>query len=550
MIKTYLRNGEDLCNYIKNVVDFPKNIIDNGYLSKYLKCPYIYFVKAYYNYSTTLEDDSEILLPSMLYLRLYNKDYFDNIVGINFETMNKFVYSNDLEKSKEIYEKFKETFLNENPKLKERAEILYDDFMSNLSSDRKDMVENLAKESKALATKEDFLLEIAVSLYFKDLDKAEYYNMQKEHSQLYAFINFDFDSTRFLPTTFEGIGNKLEFNDETISNIAALDTASIEACRQFFQVNKEHILNVPENLKDEFFNILQEDQKDNNNLLSTSGKISEELSNIPKEKLLYNNFDKFNIASSEIEDVNSVNRSSQISNWEKWFSFIAKRIDFEDENVFNGVNQLREKEVNFYDRKINLYPTIAFTVDGIFETDELYRHFFTDELERMIDLERNNNLGYDEIFNYPITVALDENRFSDFPPAKIQETWCMCDVSEDVDGNARYIATFVWMYDNQDVSFDKKVYSISRFFAFNKDDLYEKYKDDLDVLARVFNKRYAWQTFAMFEYPGELEARLEMSDDPDYIREQLGIRYQNKKGGTEIRKPQDLIEYDINKTEF
>lgn len=550
MIKTYLRNGEDLCNYIKNVVDFPKNIIDNGYLSKYLKCPYIYFVKAYYNYSTTLEDDSEILLPSMLYLRLYNKDYFDNIVGINFETMNKFVYSNDLEKSKEIYEKFKETFLNENPKLKERAEILYDDFMSNLSSDRKDMVENLAKESKALATKEDFLLEIAVSLYFKDLDKAEYYNMQKEHSQLYAFINFDFDSTRFLPTTFEGIGNKLEFNDETISNIAALDTASIEACRQFFQVNKEHILNVPENLKDEFFNILQEDQKDNNNLLSTSGKISEELSNIPKEKLLYNNFDKFNIASSEIEDVNSVNRSSQISNWEKWFSFIAKRIDFEDENVFNGVNQLREKEVNFYDRKINLYPTIAFTVDGIFETDELYRHFFTDELERMIDLERNNNLGYDEIFNYPITVALDENRFSDFPPAKIQETWCMCDVSEDVDGNARYIATFVWMYDNQDVSFDKKVYSISRFFAFNKDDLYEKYKDDLDVLARVFNKRYAWQTFAMFEYPGELEARLEMSDDPDYIREQLGIRYQNKKGGTEIRKPQDLIEYDINNTEF
>lgn len=550
MIKTYLRNGEDLCNYIKNVVDFPKNIIDNGYLSKYLKCPYIYFVKAYYNYSTTLEDDSEILLPSMLYLRLYNKDYFDNIVGINFETMNKFVYSNDLEKSKEIYEKFKETFLNENPKLKERAEILYDDFMSNLSSDRKDMVENLAKESKALATKEDFLLEIAVSLYFKDLDKAEYYNMQKEHSQLYAFINFDFDSTRFLPTIFEGIGNKLEFNDETISNIAALDTASIEACRQFFQVNKEHILNVPENLKDEFFNILQEDQKDNNNLLSTSGKISEELSNIPKEKLLYNNFDKFNIASSEIEDVNSVNRSSQISNWEKWFSFIAKRIDFEDENVFNGVNQLREKEVNFYDRKINLYPTIAFTVDGIFETDELYRHFFTDELERMIDLERNNNLGYDEIFNYPITVALDENRFSDFPPAKIQETWCMCDVSEDVDGNARYIATFVWMYDNQDVSFDKKVYSISRFFAFNKDDLYEKYKDDLDVLARVFNKRYAWQTFAMFEYPGELEARLEMSDDPDYIREQLGIRYQNKKGGTEIRKPQDLIEYDINNTEF
>lgn len=550
MIKTYLRNGEDLCNYIKNVVDFPKNIIDNGYLSKYLKCPYIYFVKAYYNYSTTLEDDSEILLPSMLYLRLYNKDYFDNIVGINFETMNKFVYSNDLEKSKEIYEKFKETFLNENPKLKERAEILYDDFMSNLSSDRKDMVENLAKESKALATKEDFLLEIAVSLYFKDLDKAEYYNMQKEHSQLYAFINFDFDSTRFLPTTFEGIGNKLEFNVETISNIAALDTASIEACRQFFQVNKEHILNVPENLKDEFFNILQEDQKDNNNLLSTSGKISEELSNIPKEKLLYNNFDKFNIASSEIEDVNSVNRSSQISNWEKWFSFIAKRIDFEDENVFNGVNQLREKEVNFYDRKINLYPTIAFTVDGIFETDELYRHFFTDELERMIDLERNNNLGYDEIFNYPITVALDENRFSDFPPAKIQETWCMCDVSEDVDGNARYIATFVWMYDNQDVSFDKKVYSISRFFAFNKDDLYEKYKDDLDVLARVFNKRYAWQTFAMFEYPGELEARLEMSDDPDYIREQLGIRYQNKKGGTEIRKPQDLIEYDINNTEF
>lgn len=550
MIKTYLRNGEDLCNYIKNVVDFPKNIIDNGYLSKYLKCPYIYFVKAYYNYSTTLEDDSEILLPSMLYLRLYNKDYFDNIVGINFETMNKFVYSNDLEKSKEIYEKFKETFLNENPKLKERAEILYDDFMSNLSSDRKDMVENLAKESKALATKEDFLLEIAVSLYFKDLDKAEYYNMQKEHSQLYAFINFDFDSTRFLPTTFEGIGNKLEFNDETISNIAALDTASIEACRQFFQVNKEHILNVPENLKDEFFNILQEDQKDNNNLLSPSGKISEELSNIPKEKLLYNNFDKFNIASSEIEDVNSVNRSSQISNWEKWFSFIAKRIDFEDENVFNGVNQLREKEVNFYDRKINLYPTIAFTVDGIFETDELYRHFFTDELERMIDLERNNNLGYDEIFNYPITVALDENRFSDFPPAKIQETWCMCDVSEDVDGNARYIATFVWMYDNQDVSFDKKVYSISRFFAFNKDDLYEKYKDDLDVLARVFNKRYAWQTFAMFEYPGELEARLEMSDDPDYIREQLGIRYQNKKGGTEIRKPQDLIEDDINNTEF
>ncbi|MFR6142846.1 MAG: hypothetical protein ACLUJM_08880 [Finegoldia sp.] len=550
MIKTYLRNGEDLCNYIKNVVDFPKNIIDNGYLSMYLKCPYIYFVKAYYNYSTTLEDDSEILLPSMLYLRLYNKDYFDNIVGINFETMNKFVYSNDLEKSKEIYEKFKETFLNENPKLKERAEILYDDFMSNLSNDRKDMVENLAKESKALATKEDFLLEIAVSLYFKDLEKSEYYDMQKEHSQLYAFIIFDFDSTRFLPTTFEGIGNKLEFNDETVSNIAALDTASIEACRQFFQVNKEHILNVPENLKDEFFNILQEDQKDNNNLLSPSGKISEELSNIPKEKLVYNNFDKFNIASSEIEDVNSVNRSSQISNWEKWFSFIAKRIDFEDENVFNGVHQLREKEVNFYDRKINLYPTIAFTVDGIFETDELYRYFFTDELERMIDLEKNNNLGYDEIFSYPITVALDENRFSDFPPAKIQETWCMCDVSEDVDGNARYIATFVWMYDNQDVSFDKKVYSISRFFAFNKDDLYEKYKDDLDVLARVFNKRYAWQTFAMFEYPGELEARLEMADDPDYIREQLGIIYQNKKGGTEIRKPQDLVDDDINNTEF
>lgn len=550
MIKTYLRNGEDLCNYIKNVVDFPKNIIDNGYLSTYLKCPYIYFVKAYYNYSTTLEDDSEILLPSMLYLRLYNKDYFDNIVGINFETMNKFVYSDDLEKSKKIYRKFKETFLNKNPKLKERAEILYDDFMSNLSSDRKDMVENLAKESKALATKDDFLLEIAVSLYFKDLDKAEYYDIQKEHSQLYAFINFDFDSTRFLPTTFEGIGNKLEFSDETVSNIAALDTASIESCRQFFQVNKESISNVPKNFKDEFFNILQDDQKDNNNLLSPSGKISEELSGISKDKLVYNNFDKFNIASSEIEDVQSVNRTSQIKDWEKWFSFIAKRIDFEDENVFNGVHQLREKEVNFYDRKINLYPTIAFTVDGIFETDELYRHFFTDELERMIELEEGNKLGYDEIFNYPVTVALDDNRFLDFSPAKIQETWCMCDISEDVDGNARYIATFAWMYDSQDVSFDKKVYSISRFFAFNKNELYEKYKDDLDMLARVFNKRYAWQTFAMFEYPGELEARLEMADDPDYIREQLGIRYQNKKGGTEIRKPQDILDDDISNTEF
>lgn len=550
MIKTYLRNGEDLCNYIKNVVDFPKNIIDNGYLSTYLKCPYIYFVKAYYNYSTTLEDDSEILLPSMLYLRLYNKDYFDNIVGINFETMNKFVYSDDLEKSKKIYRKFKETFLNKNPKLKERAEILYDDFMSNLSSDRKDMVENLAKESKALATKDDFLLEIAVSLYFKDLDKAEYYDIQKEHSQPYAFINFDFDSTRFLPTTFEGIGNKLEFSDETVSNIAALDTASIESCRQFFQVNKESISNVPKNFKDEFFNILQDDQKDNNNLLSPSGKISEELSGISKDKLVYNNFDKFNIASSEIEDVQSVNRTSQIKDWEKWFSFIAKRIDFEDENVFNGVHQLREKEVNFYDRKINLYPTIAFTVDGIFETDELYRHFFTDELERMIELEEGNKLGYDEIFNYPVTVALDDNRFLDFSPAKIQETWCMCDISEDVDGNARYIATFAWMYDSQDVSFDKKVYSISRFFAFNKNELYEKYKDDLDMLARVFNKRYAWQTFAMFEYPGELEARLEMADDPDYIREQLGIRYQNKKGGTEIRKPQDILDDDISNTEF
>ena len=104
MIKNYLKNGEDLYIYTKDVIDFPKNIIDNDYLSKYLKCPYIYFVKAYYNYSTTLENDSEILLPSMLYLRLEDKKYFDDIVGINFNTMNKFVYSNDLESSEKIYQ--------------------------------------------------------------------------------------------------------------------------------------------------------------------------------------------------------------------------------------------------------------------------------------------------------------------------------------------------------------------------------------------------------------------------------------------------------------
>ena len=72
----------------------------------------------------------------------------------------------------------------------------------------------------------------------------------------------------------------------------------------------------------------------------------------------------------------------------------------------------------------------------------------------------------------------------------------------------------------------------------------------MDVLAVAFNKRYAWQTFAMFEYPGELEARLEMQDDPDYIKEQLGIRYLNKSGGTEIRKPSDIVEDDIANTKF
>lgn len=546
MIKTYLKNGEDLYNYTKEVIDFPKNIIDNDYLSKYLKCPYIYFVKAYYNYSTTLENDSEILLPSMLYLRLEDKKYFDDIVGINFNTMNKFVYSNDLKNSEKIYQEFKDTFLTDNPDLKERAEILYDDFINNLSNDRKDIIESLATESKELASKEDFLLEIAVSLYFKDLKKEEYYKKQKEHSQLYAFINFDFDSTRFVPTTFEGIGNKLEFNDETISNIAPLDTASIEAARQFFQINKESISNIPMNFKDEFFNILKTDQEDNNNLLSSSGRIYERLSNVSKDNLVYNNFDKFNIASSEIENVQSINRASQIKDWEKWFSFIAKRIDFKDEKTFEGVHQLREKEINFYDRKIDLYPTIGFTVNGIFETDEIFRYYFTDELEEMMSLERENKLGYEEIFYYPITVALDQNRNA----SQVKETWCMCDVSENVDGEVKYIATFVWMYDTHEVSFDKKVYSISRFFAFDKEELYQKHKDDLDVLAVAFNKRYAWQTFAMFEYPGELEARLEMQDDPDYIKEQLGIRYLNKSGGTEIRKPSDIVEDDIANTKF
>lgn len=164
----------------------------------------------------------------------------------------------------------------------------------------------------------------------------------------------------------------------------------------------------------------------------------------------------------------------------------------------------------------------------------------------MIGLERENNLGYEEIFYYPVTVALDQNRNA----SQVKETWCMCDVSENIDGEAKYIATFVWMYDTQEVSFDKKVYSISRFFAFDKEELYQKHKDDLDVLAVAFNKRYAWQTFAMFEYPGELEARLEMQDDPDYIKEQLGIRYLNKTGGTEIRKPEDILDDDIANTEF